>query len=290
MAKKDVGQIIAVVVFVGLALSGIIFTPSYFVKKNEFKRTLRNMPLPVKMLYYYDYIRQNQPRVLTTDEFNTYIILHDTEQYNHFKQLDKELGDIWQTDNSMTEFEVTLYMFQEWSVYWKKNHTSYELYNNLLSKITYYDDNYFVSGTDQYYDYAKSAIETIFSSLGDCEDHVILTATFLEAAGYETIIGGVSDHNESGLKDDFDHGFLWVKVENFSYPYLYADLWRFGEGEYEWLLLEPTGSSVYGSTVSWIAFYDNHNFTRWEDIFQWEVIAPPGDSSLELNEFIPSHE
>ena len=187
MAKKDVGQIIAVVVFVGLALSGIIFTPSYFVKKNEFKRTLRNMPLPVKMLYYYDYIRQNQPRVLTTDEFNTYIILHDTEQYNHFKQLDKELGDIWQTDNSMTEFEVTLYMFQEWSVYWKKNHTSYELYNNLLSKITYYDDNYFVSGTDQYYDYAKSAIETIFSSLGDCEDHVILTATFLEAAGYETI-------------------------------------------------------------------------------------------------------
>ncbi|MCE7744253.1 MAG: transglutaminase domain-containing protein [Candidatus Heimdallarchaeota archaeon] len=290
MGKEKIFQCFGIGLIFVLMFSGVIFIPTYFMHKREDRQNLRNMPLTIKMLYYYDYIRQNLPRDISNQLLNTYIVLHDTGQYNYFESLDKKLGNIWQTDNSMTEFEAALNLLFTWSGLWKKNHTSHYLYNNLIGKITYYGDDIFVNGTDQYYDYAKSAVETIFSGYGDCEDHAILVATFLEAAGYETIMGVVHDNNQSGVKEDFHHGFLWVKVVNFSYPYLYADLWRFGEGEYEWLLLEPTDSVVYGSAVSWIAHYDINNFTRWEEIFHWKVVAHPDDSSAELNDLMPSHE
>lgn len=273
-----------------LVVSVVGIIPTHYLHKRSQRQDLRNLPLPVKMMYYYDYVRQNLRSGLRNPELNSYIVLHDTGQYNYFANIDKKLGNVWQTNNSMTEFEATLKMFESWFDYWKKDHSSHELYNNLLSKITYFYDKDFVNGTDQYYDYAKSAIETIFSSIGDCEDQAILTATFLEAAGYETIICSVRDINQTGVFEDFRHAFLWVKVVNFSYQYLNADLWRFGEGDFEWLLLEPTGSTVYGSTASWIASYDDNNYTSWEDIFQWRVVVPPSDSSTEINDLIPSHE
>lgn len=280
-----------VIALIGLlAFSGFVFLPTYFLSEMGDRQNLRNLPLPVKMLYYYDYIRQNLPKGLTHTELSAYIVLHDTGQFNYFEDLDKELGNIWLTNNSMTEFVETLDIFHDWFWLWEINETSDFLYDNLLNKIDYISDYFFTKNSDYDYDYAKSAIETIFSGRGDCEDYAMLAATFLEAAGFETIIGNIHDDNQSRLDIYLHHAFLWVKVENFSYPYLYADLWRFGEGEYEWLLLEPTYDVVYGEYVSWIETYNAFNFTKWEDIFQWNVVAPPGDSSLELNELIPSHE
>lgn len=290
MPKGKYRRITIIVVLTILIITSIIFPSLYFFKKTKPNRTLRNLPLPVKMLYYYEYVRQSLPWGLTNPELESYFVLHDTGQFNYFENIDEELGDIWQTNNSITEFEEALKIFYNWQWLWKNNFTSYFLFNNLINRIDYFWDDSFTEGTNRHYDFAKSAIETIFSGRGDCDDQTILAATFLEASGYETIIGYIGDDNETGVQDDFYHAFLWVKVENFSYPYLYADLWRFGVKEYEWLLLDPTWNIEYGYSVDWIIDYDVANFTRWEEIFQWNVVAPPGDSANELNELIPSHE
>ncbi len=280
--NKRKETILVIALCVSVTLNGILI-PVYITKIDKTRNDIANMPLPNKLFYYFDYVRQNFPKGYENIDLCTYLVLHDTGQYNFFKDYTREFDKIWESENSMTEVSAAIQMFSFWKSYWKADMNASRIYNNIFGKIEYYNDTEYTMNTTQYYDYSKSVIETIYSRIGDCDDISIMTAAYLEASGYETILGTVHE-NET----DFHHAFLWIKI-NFYYEYLWADLWRFGDGEYEWLLLEPTWKTSFGSTASWIAGYDQKNFTNWNDIFNWRVVAPPNDSSLELNNLTPSH-
>lgn len=252
---------------------------------------VKNMPIPIKMLFFYDYARATYLEQFGLMDFMLALILHDVGLYNHFEDLSRELEQIWITNNSMKEADLAMQKLYWWDVYWRNpNGSRYLFHTYVEQQVDYVYDDVFTEHTNQTGDYCKAAIETALTFQGDCEDQSILCSTLLKAAGYDVILGTIYDpnYNDDGI-DEFAHAFLWVKVNPLVNDGWTSYLWRFGDAIYEWLLLDPTNYS-YGENPEWIEHYDILGYNNWSDYMNWRVIAQPGDTSLNLNSEQPSHE
>ena len=313
--KKEISKkTLSLVIICGLILSGIFGSiTGAFIKKavmenkyeyydelienelsNYLVNLMKNFPLPIKLKIYFEFIRQLDFQLTKKMDFYVKIILHDSAQYNYYQDYSSMFDEFWETNNSMTEVELCFQSLSSWNYYYQNlNLLASKIHNKVSELCDYKYDNMMIYGILphwEYFDYTQFPYETAFTFSGDCEDQAILDAMLLESCGYETIIANVhdDDQNRTGRESGLHHGFLWVKVnpeDNWS-----ARLWRFGEGEYEWLLLDPTWNISFGSTITWVDDYNKLNFTDWGEIFSWGVVCQPNDLSIEMNNFSPEQE
>lgn len=253
---------------------------------------LRNMPLQYKMDIFYEFVKNNEFSKTTFNEYVIKLILHDTGLENYFLNYSEIFRGAWITNNSMQEANLTMSKFSPWASHWNfLNPLTSSIHNTVRNKISFIETSIDFSTEENKLKNINSAIETATDFRGSSLDIAILEATLMKHCNYETIICFVDDENISRVfnPNGFHRGFVWIKIDTTDFIYE-TNLWCFGGGKFEWLLLDPT-CAVYGETPYWItSYYDSINFTNWDEIFTWNVIAPSNSPELELNDLIPNHE
>ncbi len=162
-------------------------------------------------------------------EFCRDMILHDSEQYNAFSEVSNAFNDtlVFGNDTMYLAYFIMTYVF--WSqvnpIHWLPNWDGCDLTGNELTdintivdwcidEINYeYDLDITLWQEDPTWDYPKFPVETAFRTFGDCEDQAILTATYLESCGFETVIA-ISHDPAHPTIGEFYHGHLLVHIED----------------------------------------------------------------------------
>ena len=251
--------------------------------------TIRQSILPVQYSIFAEAVRRYyMPLYLTDDlttkewymgyaEFSRDMVLHDSGQYNAFSEVSDAFSDalIFGNDTIYLAYYIMTYIFwsQINSIHWLPNWDGWDLTGDELTDINTivswnideidyeYDLDIILGQEDPTWDYPKFPVETAFRTFGDCEDQSILTAAYLESAGFETVIGLIHDPNHPTLGTLY-HAVPLVHIEDTSaYNSMFPSygLWRFTNDpyypDYTWSFLDPTWDVPFGSEPSWLAGY-----------------------------------
>jgi len=200
------------------------------------------------------------------------IILHDSFQKNSFYDVSNAFSDALRYgSDTMNLTWSTLYCFDPWydfMHYWYLTGDELIDINNIvqwcINEIDYeYDSKITFCQDEITWDYPKFPVETMFRTMGDCEDQAILTATYLETCGFETAISVFHDPAHPTL-GEFYHAVLMVHIEDTDAFYsMFPDgiLWAFSEidpyypPDFTWCVLDTTWDVPFGSIPSWLQDY-----------------------------------
>lgn len=250
---------------------------------NGICNTIKQSILPVQYSFFAEAVRRYYLDIylnglseksywMSFAEFCRDIVLHDSEQYNSFTTVSDAFSDALRYGSD------TMYLADDimyWTFYpWLPNWDGWGLTGNELTdidtivdwcidEIDYEYDHDITTGQEYFdWDYIKFPVETVFRTMGDCEDQAILASAYLESCGFETAISIFHDPSHPTY-GEFYHGVPLVHIEDtdaFWSDYPSCGLWRLGSGdpyypEYTWCFLDPTWNVPFGSTPSWLQDY-----------------------------------
>jgi len=205
-------------------------------------------------------------------EFCRDIVLHDTGQENLFTNVSNAFSDALKYgNNTMNLCRVIMSnTFADWVPNWDDHGlTGNELtdidaiHQWCVDEIEYETDDNITNGQESFtWDYSKFSAETAFRTMGDCEDQVILEASYLESCGFETVVSIFHDSNHPTL-GAFYHAVCLIHIDDtslFSSTYPSCNLWRLESYDqyypnYTWCYLDPTWDIPFGTEPSWLQDY-----------------------------------
>jgi len=250
---------------------------------NSVCSTIKQQILPVQYSFFAEAVRRYyMPKYLedkngkeywkSFTEFCRDIILPDTEQENSFNTVSNAFSDALKYGSNTTFlcWEIMYWIFWNWLPHWDGSGlTGNELididtiHQWCIDEIDYESDSNIDFGQEYFtWDYTKFSVETAFRTMGDCEDHAILDASYLESCGFETAIARIHDPDHPTL-GDFYHSACLVHIEDtsaFWSQYPSCGLWRFSSGdpyypEYTWCWLDSSWDVPFGSEPLWLQDY-----------------------------------
>ena len=249
---------------------------------NYITDTIRQSILPVQYCIFAEAVRRYYMPLYLMDnmtdkewymgyaEFCRDMILHDSSQYNTFSDVSNAFSNIlmFGSNTMYLAFYIMHYLFEAWLPNWNGYELSGEELIDIDTLVSWNIDNinyeYDLDITrhqeNPTWDYPKFPVETAFRTMGDCEDQAILTATYLESCGFDTVI--VISHDPAHpTYGAFYHGSLLVHIEDtdaFWNLYTGESLWSFNNDPYlpfTWSWLDTTWNVPFGSTPSWLQDY-----------------------------------
>lgn len=223
------------------------------------------------------------------------VVLHDSQRANNedvwFSEVSNALVDCFKYGSGTPYLALNTFrgVFDIW--HWGENYYIPQLdyvpqyVQWCIDTIAYEYDSDITSGQDGYeYDYIKFPVETVFRTMGDCEDQAMLCAAYLESCGYETALAIFHDAENPNFEGGFYHGTLLVHIEDTTayYDTYSAGLWSLGgydpyEG-YTWCWLDTTWDTSFGTKPGWLQYYSDNGIT-WDD-FTLALCDLDGDISL----------
>jgi len=208
-------------------------------------------------------------------EFCRDMVLHDSRQYNVFGDVSNAFSDAlaFGNDTMYLAWYIMYSIFDSQLVWWgiplsdgefDLDDIGLKIIEDCIYEIEYeYDNDIRFGQEDPTWDYPKFPVETVFRTMGDCEDQAILCAAYLESCGFETAINIFHDPNHPTL-GVFYHGTVMVHIEDTDvFNILFPDtpLWAFPEIDpyyppnFTWCQLDPTWDVPFGSIPSWLQDY-----------------------------------
>ncbi|MHA1875166.1 MAG: transglutaminase-like domain-containing protein [Promethearchaeota archaeon] len=228
---------------------------------------INELPMAQKMAFYYQFVRNAEPKWQTYNEmliFAEKIILHSTQEYNPFSNVDVILNEFnfFEKDSMTDNNETISNVFANFYPYWNTAANLQMIQDWITDNLDYIYDSNTTWNRNYDNDFFQSPLETFMYRGGDCDDYAIISCAMFEKQGWETAIAGISDPNH-GLYGSFSHAFLFVNVGESAYPSTVH--WHLGGGPegYPWIPVDTLWCETIGETPAWLQWYYDYGDETW---------------------------